>query len=95
MGHADLHPAIHDRPPGNAGKNVGPKRPLCLAISRRSVYISMCKNLCAIGHHLILLSTASCAVVSGLLLFDAMLEVCPRGPAAFEEVKIEEHDLLV
>ena len=28
MGHSDLDPAIHDRRPCNAGKNVGPKRPL-------------------------------------------------------------------
>ncbi len=28
MGHSDLDPAIHDRSPWNAGKNVGPKRPL-------------------------------------------------------------------
>ena len=28
MGHSDLAPAIHDRHPWNAGKNVGPKRPL-------------------------------------------------------------------
>jgi len=28
MGHSDLDPAIHDRRPWNAGKNVGPKRPL-------------------------------------------------------------------
>jgi len=27
MGHSDLDPAIHDRRPWNAGKNVGPKRP--------------------------------------------------------------------
>ena len=28
MGNSDLDPAIHDRRPWNAGKNVGPKRPL-------------------------------------------------------------------
>jgi len=28
MGHSDLDPAIHDRLPWNAGKNVGAKRPL-------------------------------------------------------------------
>ena len=28
MGHSDLDPAIHDRRPWNAGKKVGPKRPL-------------------------------------------------------------------
>lgn len=28
MGHSDLDPAIHDRSPWNAGKKVGPKRPL-------------------------------------------------------------------
>jgi integrase len=28
MGHSDFDPAIHDRSPWNAGKNVGPKRPL-------------------------------------------------------------------
>ena len=28
MGHSDLDPAIHDRRPWNAGKNVGAKRPL-------------------------------------------------------------------
>lgn len=28
MGHSDLDPAIHERRPWNAGKNVGPKRPL-------------------------------------------------------------------
>ena len=28
MGHSDLDPAIHDRIPWNAGKKVGPKRPL-------------------------------------------------------------------
>ena len=28
MGHSDLDPAIHERLPWNAGKNVGPKRPL-------------------------------------------------------------------
>lgn len=27
MGHLDLDAAIHDRPPWNAGQNVGPKRP--------------------------------------------------------------------
>lgn len=28
MGHSDLDPAIHERRPWNAGRNVGPKRPL-------------------------------------------------------------------
>jgi hypothetical protein len=28
MGHSDLNPAVHERRPWNAGKNVGPKRPL-------------------------------------------------------------------
>jgi len=28
MGHSDLDPAVHERRPWNAGKNVGPKRPL-------------------------------------------------------------------
>lgn len=28
MGHSDLDPAIHERRPWNAGKSVGPKRPL-------------------------------------------------------------------
>jgi integrase len=28
MGHSDLDPAIHERRPWNAGKKVGPKRPL-------------------------------------------------------------------
>ena len=28
MGHSDLDPALHDRNPWNAGKNVGTKRPL-------------------------------------------------------------------
>ena len=28
MGHSDLDPAVHDRSPWNAGKKVGPKRPL-------------------------------------------------------------------
>lgn len=28
MGHSDLDPVVHERSPWNAGKNVGPKRPL-------------------------------------------------------------------
>ena len=28
MGYSDLDPAVHERRPWNAGKNVGPKRPL-------------------------------------------------------------------
>ena len=28
MGHSDLDPAVHERRPWNAGRNVGPKRPL-------------------------------------------------------------------
>lgn len=28
MGHSDLDAAVHDRPPWNAGQNVGAKRPL-------------------------------------------------------------------
>ena len=28
MGYSDLDAAVHDRPPWNAGQNVGPKRPL-------------------------------------------------------------------
>lgn len=28
MGHSDFDPAVHERRPWNAGKNVGPKRPL-------------------------------------------------------------------
>jgi len=28
MGHSDFDPAVQERRPWNAGKNVGPKRPL-------------------------------------------------------------------
>jgi len=28
MGYSDLDPAVHERRPWNAGRNVGPKRPL-------------------------------------------------------------------
>lgn len=63
MGHSDLDPAIHDRIPWNAGKNVGPKRPLKPRDIWAIRFYLESTNVCAIGHCLILLSTARCVAV--------------------------------
>ena len=63
MGHSDLDPAIHERHPWNAGKNVGPKRPLKPRDIWAIVSISMNTDVCATERYSIWPSTANCAAV--------------------------------